>query len=609
MAEELKIDPEGEEAVDYFVLDNGRLLEATKLSAALTVSDDESSQTETLEVRVVTPDVVMEACCDLYLGANAIETERLHELILSRFGNPKPDDPNMWHVMDWHQLMHMSVVIQPTVLREQSVDLDTDVLYTKQGARAVQGTKIDSPERKRIEMGMSPGRGTTSQFWSPPICSMRQYFSNLWELNPLAKSVSRFPQTNWELLRAAAEMDGVLDVSTAELFGRATCEPFPIIVPFDEEEAWRWRCQEIDSFRCINEKLDTMERMVIQNTIEDAINELSGLQGDERAEMERKLHILELFLNDSQALPGEDRTRLEEALREARSVAHNLMWRKAHEIDLKRGGETIPLAQLFELEMQYVYHTTFGWLFWELYLQIRTQMTHEERRLFIALYVPGPHTMGRVAALDQTVTDFILCASDEAFGAALFALSGIKRVGKVDLTNEFAEYWKTWLWLCDLVRSGSVDKITAVLGKEPKRRHQFMKARVVEVHMQDEGIGHLTERLAAQSGTSGIFMQDRILAGDLDVEEKVLQHIVDERPSILARLINKYPTPYQRIVLYQKFLSLDGIEPTQQEIAQRLGISQAAVSQRLKAGLKALRRGVCEEEEAGLVNWQDVLEL
>jgi DNA-binding transcriptional ArsR family regulator len=75
----------------------------------------------------------------------------------------------------------------------------------------------------------------------------------------------------------------------------------------------------------------------------------------------------------------------------------------------------------------------------------------------------------------------------------------------------------------------------------------------------------------------------------------------------LTRLINQYATPRQREVLFLKYLPNTNQELTQYEIAERLGLSQPAISQHLRAGLEAVKRGMLEEQAIGQVNWEEIL--
>lgn len=106
-----------------------------------------------------------------------------------------------------------------------------------------------------------------------------------------------------------------------------------------------------------------------------------------------------------------------------------------------------------------------------------------------------------------------------------------------------------------------------------------------------------------------MFLHERLQVDELNVEELAFKQIIDKRPLILARLINQYASKSQKEVLYLKFLSEDGKEPTQQEIAQQLGVSQSAISQLIKAAISAIRRGMYQEQKAGMVDWQDIIGL
>lgn len=601
-----------EESSDaYFILGESRL-KATVLSASINVSEGDN-HTETITVRILTPDVVLNTCLELFLGESVLKNDGLFNLILTHLGNPRPDTPEMWHVLDWARLFRLAMTIQPTILRDQPVNLDTDILYTRQGCLCTQGTTPDSPERQRIEVDLSRKNGSGSRklkIWSDPMYAIREYFSYLRMTGSLSEEQEKLSHSNWGMLRMVAAMDGVMRVDAEDLFGCATYHPFPLILPFDEEEAWEWRCEELDSFDNYDQELDSMEKEAIIHAIEALHNELLGLPPEDRCKREKILHRLELFLENPQALSDKEKEPFEEELCTARREIYNLIWQEAYKLDLEQSaGETVPLAQMLEYEMQEVYHSTIGIMCYELYSRLRSQMTPAERRLFIALYAPSAYTANRVPALDQTVLDFIRCSSEEVMGLALFVLAGFKKIGKADLAVEFTEYWKTWLWLSNLVRSGTVDQLAKILKEAPEKRHQIMKTRVVEVSMNSEEVSRFTERLISPLESSGILQQERLQTDKYSMEDFVLQQVIGDRPTILARLVNQYTTPRQREVLFHKFLSPANTKLTQQEIATNLNISQPAVSQRLQDGLEAIKQGIRKEQEAGLVNWRDVLGL
>lgn len=599
----------------YFVLDDGRQLEAVTLTIKLTeqalVGRVTKAKPVSLSFRFPAPDAVMNTTIEQFKGENILKDNGILALIRRKLGNPEPLSPEMWPVLDWCRLLRLAGCIKPTILRSRPVNLDEDVLYTGKGAKYVRETRPDSLERQHIEASFSrTNRSRRSKFWSEPIYAIRQHFANLRKLESLTNNEDQSLQTNWGMLRAVAAMDDVMELGAVDLFAQATYHPFPIIVPFSQEDAWEWRCQELASLDYIDDHLKLLEKQVIQQHIAECQRDLSVAKLSEQGQLQTKLDRLKLYENPSETLPKEEQDLYNQAFTEAHAKIYDRIWQEAYKLNYKDyGGDTVPLAQSLEYEMLEVYHTTMGWIHNELYKNLRHQMTSAERKLFRAFYLPNPYTANRIPVLDQTVLSFIQYASEDVLGLALSVLAGVKKVGNTDLVTEFTEYWKTWLWWCNLVRSGKVDQITKILKKKPTRRHQLMGRQQIFVSMQDETVSQLVRRVATCAEGSGMFLHERLQVDELNVEELAFKQIIDKRPLILARLINQYASKSQKEVLYLKFLSEDGKEPTQQEIAQQLGVSQSAISQLIKAAISAIRRGMYQEQKAGMVDWQDIIGL
>jgi DNA-binding CsgD family transcriptional regulator len=591
----------------FFILPGDKRLEATRLSLTITAEEEQGALTKEIVVRIPMPDSVMRAWVEMFTRAGSPTKSNLYDMILKCVGNPKPSSPEMWYLVDWARLLRLANIIEPTILRSQPVSLDADVVYTAYGAKCMQGTLPDSTERWHIEASLASKR---SKIWSEPMLAVREYFYNQRNHGALAEDEAMSLQTTWGMLRTVAAIEGVLDQDEEELFMQATYQPSRLVIPFGEEEAWKWRCHELDSFDQFDEELSSIARAAVEKAIQRVRANLQKSTTGERTKQEAMIRRLQQYLDDSPSLSEADREDIEESLEAARKQSFNYVWQKAYEQDLKEeGGMTVPLAQALEYEMLQTYHTTIGLMCLELYFLLRHQMTRAERRLFLALYTPSPYTDYRVPVFDQTVLDFIRSSSKQVAGLALCVMAGLKRLGANDLVAQFREYWKTWLWLCDLARSGSVAKIAEILHQVSAERHQFRGQPAVEVSMNDDNIAQVARRLAAHYGTSGIFQQERLLADELNVEDLALQRVTGTHRQFLARLINQYTTPRQRDVLMLTFMSNARKVPTQRQIATRLGISQPGVSQHLKAGLDAIRRGIREEQENGLVDWIDLLGL
>lgn len=607
MQESNTLQSEKNNDTEYYFLENGYRLEAVRLSANLRIQDGCQYIDKHLVTRVPAPDAVLQSCVDLYFK----DHKRFYDLVARNLGNPTPYTEEMWRLVDWARLFYLSRTIDISILRDRPVDLDRDVLYSKKGLVYVEDTRIDSKERQRLEATCFRGNGSSQsyRYWSTTMHCIRQYYENSRKFNGLTEDEIQTLQTNWGLLRSVASVGGIFEEEASELFARASFHPYPLIIPFSEQDTWEWLHQELESFEEIDREIEAMKVNSFRERIEELRRESLSLQIEEQLKNEEKIRKLESFLENPSALSRDDQEFMEDIISTARKDTYRLLWSEAYELDMEHtGGETIPLSQVLEFEAENAYQAVLGWILWEIYVQLRSQMTRTERRLFLSLYIPSRFTSNRVPFLDQSVRDFISSGSEEVLGIALFVLSGVKQVGKFDLANLFTEYWKTWLWICDLVRSQSVDQIADVLRQQPTERHQYQGSPIIEISLDDDGVSDWLGTMIAMDGVTPIFRDDILFAEELDVETIALQRVVGGYPGILSRLINQYASTLQKEALCLKFLSGSDRILTQCEIAQRLNISQAAVSQRIEAGTRAILHGMKEEEKAGLIDWKDILE-
>jgi RNA polymerase sigma-B factor len=128
--------------------------------------------------------------------------------------------------------------------------------------------------------------------------------------------------------------------------------------------------------------------------------------------------------------------------------------------------------------------------------------------------------------------------------------------------------------------SAVVDRLTQKLGHVPTVSDLAIDLGIAEeevVEVLAASAGYRTASLAGHSGR-----EDRDDAAELGFEDVELG-LADLRPDV-ARLLKRLP-PRQRAVVYLRFYR----QLTQQEIGDRLGLSQVHISRLLRAALDALR--------------------
>lgn len=588
----------------FFSLSSGYRLPASELS--ITISVDETTPVEQprhLTVRVLTPDEVVGAYTDL-VHNHIVDP---YQMVLDYLGNPNPNSEDFWKVRDWVKLLNFSHHIDLHILRHQPVCLDQDVIYTKHGANITKGTIVDSRPRLLIEKEWKR-TGSQKRYWSPSLHAIQAYYENMRGLvGYIGDDIEKYA-TVWGLLREVASASGILEQDENELFGKASFSPFPLFIPFTDEEAWRWRCEELDALDEFEEFLDNTQREAIEKQVLDLRESLADLPLDTRQQKETIIKKLEqlLSLSDDDSSVVDDY--LLEEVEKVKDQCYRLVWADAYEINMREhGGDTVPLAQSLEFEMLSVKHAMLGIICRQVYQQIKQQMTREEQRLFLAMYTPNPFTWDYVPAFLQTVIDFIRSASETVLGLGLLVWCGYKQIGGENLGEEFMGYWKTWLWICDLARSGKIDEIAQVLNQEPTFRHQFKGKPVYEISFDTQEHQDLIESIAMPNDGCGMFQEEAILAGELNIEEDICRRVLGKNPAILARLINEYTTEPQKQVLLLRYFHPEDRIITQKELAAQLHISQPAVNQRLNAGLKAIRLGMENEEKQGLLHWQELI--
>lgn len=588
----------------FFTLPTGFQLPAYDLSVTINTQEKVTVGTlRHLTVRILTPDIVINAYQDL-VNNHLIDP---FQMVLDHLGNPDPESDEFSMVRDWARLLVFAQHIDFQILRDQPVSLDRDVIYTKYGANLIKGNIIDSSTRHMIEREWKR-IGSPKKYWSPPFHAIQAYFENVRGLGGIKPDETEKFITAWGILREVAAANQIFDQDESELFAKASFSPYPLFIPFSEEEAWRWRCEELDTLEEFEQFLDQTQKEVCAKEIQELSEGLEELLPEARHQREAVIHKLERVLKISDtddSIVDED---LLDKFQAIKDQCYRQIWADAHEINMRdHGGDTVPLAQSLEFEMLSIKHAMLSLMCWQVFSQIREQMTREEQRLFMALYSQNPYTWDLVPAFDQTVMNFIRSASETVLGLGMLVLCGYKEVAGEDIGKEFSEYWKTWLWICDLSRSGKIDEITQVLNQEPSIRHQFQGRSVVEISFDDHEHRDLIDTIAMSNGGCAMFQEEAIRAGELSVEEEVFQKIMQKSPGILARLINEYATEAQREVLLLHYFHPEDIKLTQKEIASQLNISQSAVNQRIDAGLKAIRSGMKKEEKLGLLHWQELI--
>lgn len=205
-----------------------------------------------------------------------------------------------------------------------------------------------------------------------------------------------------------------------------------------------------------------------------------------------------------------------------------------------------------------------SWYFKNVYRAIRHKLTYFERRVFKLMYWRWPFTGYRIAALDFLTQGFLSGMDDDT--RALVCLNLVYKRESIEgckIGDVVERRWKSYLrfypsWV-ELIRSEE---------REKKRENSVGKKKA--------GL-HELENVSAKS-------EDNALVGSTGIEF---------HPRELAAFLADLSISQQRVIRARFF---DG--KSQEEIASEEGITQQAVSKRIRAGINKLKKAIEERKES-----------